>query len=130
VSIGKRFSRRMKHRRGADQMAERDDLKVRRRLACADSQHFVAEELERRMLLSGYTLITLHSFNGDTDGATATGITIDGSGNLYGTTLDGAANDDGTVWELAKNAPHTAIRPPCSVLRVSVTKCRRHTESP
>jgi len=48
-------------------------------------------------------LSTLYSFTSGNDGSDIGGITIDGSGNLYGTTLTGGANGDGNVWELAKS---------------------------
>jgi uncharacterized repeat protein (TIGR03803 family) len=52
------------------------------------------------------TLTTLYSFTGGADGYTPLGITIDSSGNLYGTASQGGAGyaDAGTVWELAKGS--------------------------
>lgn len=45
----------------------------------------------------------LHSFGGE-DGATPTaGLTLDGSGNLYGTTDGGGTNQLGTVFKLSKS---------------------------
>jgi uncharacterized repeat protein (TIGR03803 family) len=48
------------------------------------------------------TVTTLYSFTGEADGDTPIAITIDASGNLYGTTEDGGTDSDGSVWELAK----------------------------
>jgi uncharacterized repeat protein (TIGR03803 family) len=51
--------------------------------------------------------IVLHAFGSGSDGANPfAGLTIDGSGNLYGTTQHGGTNGHGTVFELS--APHTA----------------------
>jgi uncharacterized repeat protein (TIGR03803 family) len=48
----------------------------------------------------GWTLSSLHDFR-FTDGANPTGdLTIDASGNLYGTTDDGGANRNGVVFEI------------------------------
>jgi len=49
---------------------------------------------------------TLHSFSviDYADGIEPQGITIDSSGNLYGTTDEGGADGNGTVWELAKGS--------------------------
>lgn len=50
------------------------------------------------------TITTLASFNG-ADGANPdAGVTIDASGNLYGTTRYGGENGDGTVFEVAKGS--------------------------
>ncbi|MGA8763160.1 MAG: choice-of-anchor tandem repeat GloVer-containing protein, partial [Candidatus Sulfotelmatobacter sp.] len=51
-----------------------------------------------------WTLTTIHSFGGPNDGgAPYSGVTFDGSGNLYGTTYGGgsAAQPDGTVYKLS-----------------------------
>jgi len=51
-----------------------------------------------------HTITTLASFNG-TDGANSrTGLTMDSSGNLYGTTDAGGASNKGTVFEIAKGS--------------------------
>jgi uncharacterized repeat protein (TIGR03803 family) len=81
MSSRKNFSRRRKHRRGVDHAAECYNLKVRRWLACADSHYFTAEALERRILLSGYTITTLGSPTGAYPEAS---LVLDGS-TLYGT---------------------------------------------
>jgi uncharacterized repeat protein (TIGR03803 family) len=48
----------------------------------------------------GWTFTSLHDF-GFRDGANPTGdLTIDASGNVYGTTDDGGANGDGVVFEI------------------------------
>jgi uncharacterized repeat protein (TIGR03803 family) len=90
----------MKHRPSVDQIAESDILKSQRRFACADRQPFAAEVLERRMLLSSYTLTNLVTFDG-TNGSGPSGLISDAAGNLYGTTCGGGVNGDGTVFELA-----------------------------
>ncbi len=52
----------------------------------------------------GYTESTLYTFTGGGDGATPHGrLTMDGSGNLYGTTYDGGGNGGGTVFKLTPN---------------------------
>ena len=43
----------------------------------------------------------LYSFQNGTDGALPSGLTIDASGNLYGTTIAGGAAGRGTVYELS-----------------------------
>ena len=53
---------------------------------------------------SSSTETVLYNFAGYPDGLSPTGgVTMDESGNLYGTTLDGGTNNVGTVWELASN---------------------------
>jgi uncharacterized repeat protein (TIGR03803 family) len=49
------------------------------------------------------TVTTLYTFTNGTDGASPWAITIDSSGNLYGTTVSGG-NGSGTVWELPKGS--------------------------
>jgi hypothetical protein len=82
-----------------DEIAECDNLKMRRRLTCADSQPFVAEALEQRTLLSSYAFSTLYSFP---DGAFPRATTVDSGGNVYGMAYSGGPN--GSVWELAKGS--------------------------
>jgi uncharacterized repeat protein (TIGR03803 family) len=53
------------------------------------------------------TITTLASFDGPGDGKYPSGLTVDGSGNLYGVTLMGGANKDGTVFELPGGAVPT-----------------------
>jgi hypothetical protein len=60
------------------------------------------EELERRVLLS-VTPVTIYSFTGNADGGKAWGITVDGSGNLYGITGTGAQGT-GDIWELPRGS--------------------------
>ncbi len=51
------------------------------------------------------TITALASFNGTNGSSPYSGVTMDASGNLYGTATNGGANGvDGTVWELAKGA--------------------------
>jgi uncharacterized repeat protein (TIGR03803 family) len=57
------------------------------------------EPLERRMLLSNYSILA--TFNGTNGANPYTKTTADNSGNLYGTTFAGGANGDGDIWELA-----------------------------
>jgi len=47
------------------------------------------------------TMTTLASFNWDNGSSPYAGLTMDGSGNLYGTTAGGGANGEGTVFEVA-----------------------------
>ncbi len=50
-----------------------------------------------------FTEKILHNFAGDPDGsAPVAGVTLDASGNLYGTTSEGGAHGYGTVFELKK----------------------------
>ena len=50
-----------------------------------------------------YTPKVLYTFTGQPDGATPyAGLTVDGSGNLYGATLFGGAHNDGAVFELTR----------------------------
>lgn len=46
------------------------------------------------------TITTLANFNGANGSDSSGGLTIDSSGNLYGTTATGGANNDGTVFEI------------------------------
>src|SRR5271156_763778 len=47
----------------------------------------------------------LYNFTGGNDGSTPyDGLTLDTSGNLYGTTTAGGASGNGTVFKLAKNS--------------------------
>jgi len=48
-----------------------------------------------------WTETVLYSFQNGSDGALPSGITMDGSGNLYGTTIAGGSAGRGTVWELS-----------------------------
>jgi len=48
------------------------------------------------------TITTLASFNGTDGGNSYAALTMDSSGNLYGTTYYGGASGDGTLFELAK----------------------------
>jgi uncharacterized repeat protein (TIGR03803 family) len=50
------------------------------------------------------TVMTLASFNSASGESPGSGVTLDTSGNLYGTTAKGGANGDGTVFELAKGS--------------------------
>ena len=65
---------------------------------------FVPEPLESRLLLSGYFLSALASFDG-TDGANPqAGLIADAAGNLYGTAPNGGAAGDGAVFEVASGS--------------------------
>jgi uncharacterized repeat protein (TIGR03803 family) len=66
------------------------------------SSLFRAEGLESRLLLS-VTPTTLFSFTGGTSLA-PTGITIDGSGNLFGETKTGGTSNQGAIWKLASGS--------------------------
>ena len=48
----------------------------------------------------GWTLITLHKFNGSDGGTPNGGLIFDAAGNLYGTTASGGANNYGTVFKM------------------------------
>jgi uncharacterized repeat protein (TIGR03803 family) len=50
------------------------------------------------------TLTTLGSFHGPDGANPYGGLTLDGSGNLYGTTYQGGAFGDGTIFELARGS--------------------------
>jgi uncharacterized repeat protein (TIGR03803 family) len=52
----------------------------------------------------------LHSFAGGTDGATpSSGLTMDASGNLYGTTSSGGSGNSGTVYKLTATGLGTVL---------------------
>jgi uncharacterized repeat protein (TIGR03803 family) len=63
------------------------------------SSVFRSEGLEPRLLFAA-TPTTLFSFTGNTSLA-PTGITIDGSGNLFGETKTGGTSNQGAIWKLA-----------------------------
>ncbi|MGC2111792.1 MAG: choice-of-anchor tandem repeat GloVer-containing protein [Candidatus Korobacteraceae bacterium] len=49
----------------------------------------------------GWTYTSLYDFTGGTDGdLPISNVTLDASGNLYGTTYSGGAHDEGVVWEI------------------------------
>src|SRR5665213_3234984 len=50
------------------------------------------------------TIKTIASFNGTNGAGPLAGVTLDASGNLYGTTVDGGDSNDGTVLEIAKGS--------------------------
>jgi uncharacterized repeat protein (TIGR03803 family) len=53
----------------------------------------------------GWTQTVLYSFQLDTDGANPEGgVTLDSSGNLYGTNYYGGAYNGGTIWEVSPGA--------------------------
>lgn len=53
----------------------------------------------------GYAFVSLHEFNGSTDGELPAGnLCVDGNGNLFGIAAQGGANGFGTVWELVRPA--------------------------
>ncbi len=54
-------------------------------------------------------LTAVASFNAATGSSPTSGVTIDGSGNLFGTTYSGGANGDGTVWEIAKGTTKITV---------------------
>jgi uncharacterized repeat protein (TIGR03803 family) len=77
----------------------------RRRRACRRPHRAFArlhlEQLETRLTPS-IVLSTVASFNGSTGAHPATGLVMDGNGNLYGTTTNGSSGSaDGGVFELA-----------------------------
>lgn len=51
----------------------------------------------------GTRLVTLHAFNGDTDGSAPNGLTFATNGLLYGTTENGGAHLSGTLFSLSTN---------------------------
>jgi uncharacterized repeat protein (TIGR03803 family) len=57
------------------------------------------------------TITTLGSFNGTNGEYPGAGLTLDGSGNLYGTTEFGGAVNSGTVFELSTGPAVTGISP-------------------
>ena len=57
-----------------------------------------------------WTLIDLHDFAGGAGGSGPEGgVTLDSSGNLYGTTYDGGVANNGTVWEITRDPGHDAL---------------------
>ena len=61
-----------------------------------------AEALERRVLLSAYSLTSLGTFGANATGASPRSTLVaDGTGNLYGTAVAGGAYGQGTVFEIA-----------------------------
>ena len=48
------------------------------------------------------TITALASFNGINGGSPFAGVTLDSSGNLFGTTIDGGYTGGGTVYEIAQ----------------------------
>lgn len=49
----------------------------------------------------GYTYTSLHDFSGESDGAYPVGgVSIDASGNLYGTAKQGGAHGYGVIWQI------------------------------
>ena len=63
--------------------------------------------------ISGYssTPVVLFSFDGTHGAFSAASLTIDASGNLFGTTGNGGANDFGTVFELSKSGSNYSSTP-------------------
>src|SRR5665213_2508297 len=57
------------------------------------------------------TIKTIATFNGTNGANPWAGVTLDASGNLYGTTYFGGANGDGTVFRLTPDVPPTLVRP-------------------
>jgi uncharacterized repeat protein (TIGR03803 family) len=53
-----------------------------------------------KIALGSNKITTLASFNGDNGAGPYSSLTMDGSGNLFGTTKSGGANKDGTVFEI------------------------------
>lgn len=50
---------------------------------------------------SGWTYTSLHDFTGQSDGGyPISNVSIDGSGNLYGTASTGGSQGVGVVWEI------------------------------
>jgi uncharacterized repeat protein (TIGR03803 family) len=64
---------------------------------------FCVEPLERRRLLSA-TPDTLYSFTGGTDGNEPSGISVDSTGDVFGTTYLGGNNGEGAIYKLAQGA--------------------------
>jgi uncharacterized repeat protein (TIGR03803 family) len=51
-----------------------------------------------------WTFTDLHDFQANSGGVTPIGgVTLDGSGNLYGTTIDGGTRGAGVIWEITPN---------------------------
>jgi uncharacterized repeat protein (TIGR03803 family) len=48
----------------------------------------------------GWTYTSLHDFTGSDGWASESNVTIDATGNLYGTAAGGGANGDGVIWEI------------------------------
>jgi uncharacterized repeat protein (TIGR03803 family) len=66
------------------------------------------EQLENRLLLSGYTLSDLGRLGVNATGANPhSGLVADSDGNLFGTTYDGGPYSVGTVFEIARGSNHT-----------------------
>src|ERR1700730_8455053 len=65
----------------------------------------VAEGLERRVLLSAYTLKTLATFN-DPNGLSfhTDALAVDNAGNLFGATSAGGANNLGFIFKLPQGS--------------------------
>jgi uncharacterized repeat protein (TIGR03803 family) len=56
------------------------------------------------------TYTDLHDFGAGADGvAPVAGVTLDSSGNLYGTTAEGGANDCGMVWKLTSGGTYSDL---------------------
>jgi hypothetical protein len=79
----------------------------------------VAEALEGRLLLSGYTLSTLTSFVPAPNGQNPFGLISDASGNLFGTTARGGPGDGGTVFEMLSQPLHGSPHPMANQLTVN-----------
>src|SRR5580765_4140819 len=61
----------------------------------------VAENLERRLLLSSYSVKTLATLSGvNSQTFLPESLVVDNAGNVYGTTSTGGAHDNGMVFEL------------------------------
>ena len=61
-------------------------------------------------LTAGGTYSDLHDFGDSTDGANPYGnVTLDSSGNLYGTTYNGGANSYGMIWKITAGGTYSDV---------------------
>ena len=67
----------------------------------------------------GWQEIPVYNFTGSTDGSDPSGVTFDGSGNLYGVTRNGGSGGGGTIFELSPSGNswtykllHSFVGPP------------------
>jgi len=90
-----------------------------RSMACGqrNAANFQVEGLERRVLLSSYSLDTLTPLATNvTGGKPRAGLTIDANGNLFGTTSVGGAFGLGTVFEIPHGSSNLSPWPRSTAL--------------